>query len=439
MENEKFFRQYHLEDAWRQIRDVLFNQTTGMVYDYVTSRDYDSRFDHLPSSEEIAKRFPNPCGWGTGMEDCALNGGILLDLMCFPGCEDSVFSAKIAEGVILCGSVHGRRGFIARGISPRDGKSCYVNSSRDQFTLATYGMWKFLRGCLPSSIRKEGTEFLRSVADYCEKTVTPEHHYNLLRLDGKPALVSSLWNCAPHETMRLPMIYGIAWDVSGEKHYSELMNRYAEAGLKRTLALSPESELWDMPLLQMQLSLNFFLENGMLPGLREEIRQSMYTAALIAQRQLKKLLQQAESFSGGWGELYDNWRNLPMRIEKSPDDGAEIENGLNPVFRHGYACPNMFLRGIGNYLAVMAHSRDFLLPEQFVNRADRLIRKIDFMKAAGNGTIALVYGYGALSSYGKLSGMNPCGEQMAHEIKETSEPESEIQSHNKSCIRSSIK
>ena len=89
MENDKSFNQQSLEYAWRQIHDILFHPGTGMVYDYVTSHDPNHRFDHLPSPEEIAAGFPNPCGWSTGMEDCALNGGILLDLMRFRGWENS--------------------------------------------------------------------------------------------------------------------------------------------------------------------------------------------------------------------------------------------------------------------------------------------------------------------------------------------------------------
>lgn len=133
-------------------------------------------------------------------------------------------------------------------------------------------MWRFLKGCAISGIlRENGIRFLRSVADYCERTITPEHRYNLLRLDGHQAVVSSLWDCDPHEAMRLPMIYGIAWDMTGEPHYFDLMNRYAQAGLRHTLTLAPEADYWwDMPLLQMQLSLNFFCESGVLPALTAE-------------------------------------------------------------------------------------------------------------------------------------------------------------------------
>ncbi len=414
MENGKSFNQQSLEYAWRQIHDILFHPGTGMVYDYVTSHDPNHRFDHLPSPEEIAAGFPNPCGWSTGMEDCALNGGILLDLMRFRGWENSVFAAKIAEGVIRCGTVHGQDGFIARGISPHDGKSCYSNSSRDQFTLAVYGMWRFLKGCAISGIlRENGIRFLRSVADYCERTITPEHRYNLLRLDGHQAVVSSLWDCDPHEAMRLPMIYGIAWDMTGEPHYFDLMNRYAQAGLRHTLTLDPEADYWwDMPLLQMQLSLNFFCESGVLPALTAEIRRVMHTAALIALHRLPALLCEAETFGGDWGALYDNWRTLPMRMRSetlSRDGRSGLFGGksyLNPVFRQEYARPNMILRGTGNYLAVIAHCPDTPFPASLHNRIERILRKIDFMRFAGAGTVPLVYGYSALSAYGKLDAMD---------------------------------
>lgn len=67
--------------------------------------------------------------------------------------------------------------------------------------------------------------------------------------------------------------------MTGEPHYFDLMNRYAQAGLRHTLTLAPEADYWwDMPLLQMQLSLNFFCESGVLPALTAEIRRVMHTA-----------------------------------------------------------------------------------------------------------------------------------------------------------------
>ncbi len=393
------------ESAWRRIRHTLFCEETGLVYDYVTSRDHSRRFAHLPSPEEIALGFPNPCGWSTGMEDCALNGGFLLDLLRFRREEDSDFARLAAEGLIRCAEVHGMPGFVARGISPRDGRSCYGNSSRDQFTLATYGMWRFLSGggVIPERLRQRGVTFLRSVADYCERIVTPANACNLMRLDGRPAIVSTMWNCAPHEALRLPMIYGIAASVTGEPRYYELMRRYAAAGLRETLTMNPEADWWDMPVIQMQLSLNFFAESGIAPELESGVRRAMHTAAAIACPRLLALLREAEEFDGDWGMLYDNWRRLPMKVTPvtlAPDGGSALFGGksyLNPVFRDEYARPNALLRGIGNYLATIAHSDDFPFPETLLERTARLLRRIDFSRCAGVGILPLLYGYTAVT------------------------------------------
>ena len=53
--------------AWRRIRHTLFCEETGLVYDYVTSRDHSRPCAHLPSPEDIALGFPKPCGSVTGM------------------------------------------------------------------------------------------------------------------------------------------------------------------------------------------------------------------------------------------------------------------------------------------------------------------------------------------------------------------------------------
>ena len=339
------------------------------------------------------------------MEDCALNGGFLLDLLRFRREEDSDFARLAAEGLIRCAEVHGMPGFVARGISPRDGRSCYGNSSRDQFTLATYGMWRFLSGggVIPERLRQRGVTFLRSVADYCERIVTPANACNLMRLDGRPAIVSTMWNCAPHEALRLPMIYGIAASVTGEPRYYELMRRYAAAGLRETLTMNPEADWWDMPVIQMQLSLNFFAESGIAPEQESGVRRAMHTAAAIACPRLLALLREAEEFDGDWGMLYDNWRQLPMKVTPvtlAPDGGSALFGGksyLNPVFRDEYARPNALLRGIGNYLATIAHSDDFPFPETLLERTARLLRRIDFSRCAGVGILPLLYGYTAVT------------------------------------------
>lgn len=389
------------EKAWDRISRVFFHPGTGLVYDYITADAPEERFSHLPSVEEISLSFPNPCGWSTGMEDCALNGGFLLDLLRLRGETDTDFARLAAAGLIRCGNVHGKPGFVARGLSPYDGRSCYGNSSRDQFTLATYGMWRFLTG-YPSpdaGLKRDGEAFLRSVAEYCRRTVTPSNAYNLLRLDGKPAIVSTMWHCTPHEAMRLPMIYGIAADVTGESCYCEWMRHYAAAGLEQTLTMDPEADWWDMPVIQMQLSLNFFRESGIAPELAGGIREAMRMAASIAETRLMPLLEEAEAFDGDWAALYDNWRYLPMKATPetiAPDGSSALFGGLsylNPVFRERYAHPNAILRGIGNYLATIALCNEHPCPDALTARVDKILGNIDISRCAGVGILPLLYGY----------------------------------------------
>ena len=133
------------------------------------------------------------------------------------------------------------------------------------------------------------------------------------------------------------------------------------------------------------------------------MRRAMHTAAAIACPRLLALLREAEEFDGDWGMLYDNWRQLPMKVTPvtlAPDGGSALFGGksyLNPVFRDEYARPNALLRGIGNYLATIAHSDDFPFPETLLERTARLLRRIDFSRCAGVGILPLLYGYTAVT------------------------------------------
>ena len=129
--------------AWKGIREQLFDPRTNLFYDYTTSHDRAQKFRYLPAPEEVAADFPNPCGWGTGMEDCMLNAGSALDILC-KLIPDPLVSARGVQGIALCCEGHHRPGFVARGMTPTDEPRCYSNTSRDQLTLAVYGLWRVL-------------------------------------------------------------------------------------------------------------------------------------------------------------------------------------------------------------------------------------------------------------------------------------------------------
>ena len=118
----------------------FFLPSLNLFYDYTTGDSFEHRFDHLPRPEEIAAGDPDPCGWGSGMEDCALHAGAMLDTAI--RCGEFELASRVLIGLESLVVRHGRPGFVARGFSPFAGNLCYPNSSRDQFTLAVFGAWR---------------------------------------------------------------------------------------------------------------------------------------------------------------------------------------------------------------------------------------------------------------------------------------------------------
>ena len=399
-------RRPHLEFLWNQILERLYHPGTELIYDYVTSRDPLRRFDHLPAPEEVAANFPNPCGWSTGMEDCMLNAGSMLEILRLRREDDggspadTEFACRLLNGIHRCATVHGRPGFVARGISPRDGKSCYGNSSRDQFTLAVYGVWRFLRAFpdAPAAELRKARELLRSIALYCESAVTPERDYDLGRLDGGRAVVSKMWQCDAHEVLRLPMIYAAAFEATGEKHWLEEAGRYVGPGLAITRKVTSKECGWDIPIAQLQLSLRFFLESALFPELKSGFAAAMERVSGLTRPIFRRQLAAALSFSGDWGALYENWRLLPMRITPqtlSPDGRSAVFDGktyLNPCFGSAYAEPNSYLRSIGNCLSALLLDDNTVLPDAELDSLRQVLLRVDFARCSGSGQIQLLHG-----------------------------------------------
>ena len=69
----------YLQDAWERIWSAFFHPATSLFYDCLTENGLHS----LPTPQEIAKQYPNPCGWSTGMEDSMLSAGAAMDILRF--------------------------------------------------------------------------------------------------------------------------------------------------------------------------------------------------------------------------------------------------------------------------------------------------------------------------------------------------------------------
>ena len=61
------------EQLWDFIWGSFFCDKTNLIYDFRIHNGKNGCTDDLPTPYEISKSFPNPSGYGTGMEDSVLN------------------------------------------------------------------------------------------------------------------------------------------------------------------------------------------------------------------------------------------------------------------------------------------------------------------------------------------------------------------------------
>lgn len=245
-----------IAEAWHYVTDRLFWEETELIYDHVTDD-----LSYFPTKEEAEASFPNPCGYGTGMEDSMINGGSML-LACVgryrkSGDEAAVHLAhRLVSGILRCQRTARSHGFLPRSVTPRDGVSHYIDSSRDQYTLCIYGIHVYLRsGLATPDERADIAAMLVSFAERAEKNVTPENGFDLLREDGMPSLCNVMWGdtLGNHEFLRLPMIYLAAWEASGDAHWFAKYQQCRDEAIERSLPMT--GRYWHLyTLQQMQMS-----------------------------------------------------------------------------------------------------------------------------------------------------------------------------------------
>ncbi len=248
---------------WNYMLSNLFSEKTNLFYDYIVPEKRGEFERYLPTPEYISKQIPNPCGWGTGMEDSMINGSVMLDaaLLGFELTKDENFkelAKKFFKGLRHCATISESKGFLARSVSPVDGKTHYIDSSRDQYTHWVCSCSKYHDSELSDADEKKAIkEILLSFALRARENVTEEKGWNMLREDGGQGFVTALWNAAPHEMMRLPMIFLAAWKISGDESFKEDYLKFRDEGLLASEAIVYRDNMRPFAFGQMQLSLRF--------------------------------------------------------------------------------------------------------------------------------------------------------------------------------------
>ena len=300
---------------WNFVFDKLYCEKTGLIYENITEYEKDGNIRNLPTPEQILLQVPNPCSWGTGMEDSMINAGIMLDTVLdrYEATQDpsmKEYADKLLKGIDLCSTVHKRPGFLVRSVSPEDCKSYYINTSRDQYTHVIYSLIRFIHSKLCTQTQKEYFKaIVTGYANRCKAEATKENGYQILRADGKRGLVCKMWNVAPHEALRLPMFYLAGYVCSGDTELLELYKKYRDEGIAKTLEKHTAVDM--NILLQAQYSARLLYDYD--PEYREKYKEVL---SFNAKNAKAFVIDNIEQFNKeNVNVLSTKWFDCPMRYE----------------------------------------------------------------------------------------------------------------------------
>lgn len=386
-----------LDQAWIQITRFLFCEQINLIYDYLATLD-DKRFDFLPLPEEIQRAFPNRRGYSTGMEDSMINGGTTLDICIlraklFPETEEEcrTFSKKLLKGMELCATVHGRNGYIVRSVSHRDGTSCYPASSRDQMTFWVWGLWRYYCSSFATpEEQKRIRELVVMLAERGESEVIPENDYSILTLDGVPDPLNKMDRVGPHEVLRLPMFYRVAFELTGALHWKASYERCIEDTLQKAAV---QREYWNH-FESSQFLLTLSLCHQLDP--RPEFLSIAKWIAAVAQQQLnREFLPQLEQWTGSWSCPAVTWRdsqNISLMKQKNGDviglDGRlDLRFSQTPEFEKLLD----LVRIPGNLMTGLLLAPGYSLPPELLIRFCRAFQRPDYSRTYSCSVVSMLH------------------------------------------------
>lgn len=285
--------------------------------------------------------------YGHGLEDCAIVGGVALSGLCDaylvtkdPSLRET--ARKLAKGLVNLGTVHGVKGFIARGICVEDGKSVCALSSMDQHTHCLHGLWRYAKSeLLDPALLPDIRRVLSEVADRMTAQVTKENDWSFQQAVGHGTTrgICKMRFNWPHEGMRLAMFYAAAWSVTGEKKYFDLYRTYLDEDIAKSMELAEADNekmrkligrMPDYTLLQMQTSLELVLAVEPDAEYRRKIRACMDKPADMAADRARRLKSGETKYLCGCGELQLAQMMVPGRV-RSEEQRMILERAILDV------------------------------------------------------------------------------------------------------------
>ncbi len=396
----------NVQAAWDFVFDKLWCEKTKLIYDYMTGEGADGAFRHLPTKEEIEKNYPNPCGWYTGMEDGDISGGMMLDAVLYRyemTKEKSMkkYADDLYEGLMGNATV-GPKGFLARARLPEDGKTYYVNSSRDQYTHWIFAMTHFFNSELADEEQRENIKkVLVDFAEKAERDLTPENDYSLLNAVGKPSLVCWMRGemINRHESLRTAMIYLAAYAVTNNSHWLEKYREERAWGLDFAEKIQFEGHLFEraFALMQMQLSVRLLYDyetdgeyKARYKALMEKVADGSEHFVLESRENLKGVKMQKTVIS---------WRDCPEEFIGSEWNPYGYEVKLPNVYRA--SCGNLMwdLRNASDSIILQCLCDGREIKKEQIEALTEILKTLSFADSFNHTAVAYCLAFWTLKKY----------------------------------------
>ena len=375
----------HLQEAWNTVMTRYFHPKTELFYEFTVDEETPA-WSHLPTLQDIRNSDPNPCGWGTGMEDSVMNTAITLDTMVevapfFLAPFVRTTAVRCLRGLLRCVKSSRDPGFVARSVSPEDGKTHYIESSRDQYTHWVYSALRVYDTNIPDPRQQRGiAKALVKIAEKAKRDVTETNDFHLLREDGTIGCFCKMWgeDLGTHEHLRLPMIYLAAYHVSNDPDWLDLYHKYRDIALERTLPHDP-SKMRCFGSLQLQCSLRCLFDYDPDPVFQVKLLGLMRKLARYGE---EKALENAEIWTQP--DKFDvvHYRFHPWN-EVEPLRQGVINGYLynNPAQSERKDNPAFYpIREICEGIFLATTCPDYPLPKSLSDAVEKVAATIDFKK-----------------------------------------------------------
>jgi len=223
------------DQAKRLCRDYLAgfgNDATHLAYHH--RLDGPQEIGALSSPAEIAagtvRGKPVPYGYGSGIQDMALENGQFLFALCdvYDATHDpeiAQLAQEIFQGIRLVATVSPEPGFAPRGPHP-DGKSYYRNSSRDQHAALAEALWRY--GCCALAT-VDDRQFIAGELDEMARRMEANDWKILVEDGSSVAHVGFSWKqSTPIGAISLLSFLAMVVDATGDPHWEEVYSKYSD-------------------------------------------------------------------------------------------------------------------------------------------------------------------------------------------------------------------